>query len=47
LNPFYFLFSSIALVRNSKTILNRGGENRQPVSFLTLMGMVSVFLHLI
>jgi hypothetical protein len=44
--PFISFSCLIALVRNSKTMLNRNGENGHPY-LLTLEEMVSVFPHLV
>jgi hypothetical protein len=43
--PFISSSCLIALVKNSRTVLNRSGESGHPVSFLTLEEMVSVFPH--
>jgi hypothetical protein len=41
--PFISSSCLISLARNSSTMLNRSGESRYPVSFLTLGEIVSVF----
>jgi hypothetical protein len=44
--PFISFSCLIYLARNSKTILNKIAESRQPWLFLNLRGTVSVALHL-
>jgi hypothetical protein len=43
--PFISSFCLIAMVRNSKTMLNRSGESGHPCLVPGLREMVSVFPH--